>query len=113
MDLNSPTLRMSLLLMAATLPAMAAEPFECRWTEDRIVIDGKGDEPAWKKAAVIDGFGQPWLKAPGKKPAHTSVRLLWDREWLYFLAEMEDRDVSADLTEHDADLWTNDVFELF
>ncbi|HEX2747593.1 MAG TPA: PQQ-dependent sugar dehydrogenase, partial [Verrucomicrobiales bacterium] len=99
--------------LAMVLPAIGAEPFECRWTEEAIVIDGKGEEAAWKTAAVIDGFGQPWSKEPGQKPERTTVRLLWDREWLYFLAEMEDRDVWADRTEHDGDLWTNDVFELF
>lgn len=93
--------------------APGAEPFDCRWTEKPIVIDGHGDEPVWKTAVVIDGFGQPWLARPGKAPARTVVRLLWDREWLYFLAEMEDRDVWADLTQHDSDTWNNDVFEMF
>ncbi len=111
MELKSPMLRL-LPLALAILPACARAGFECRWTEERIVIDGKGDEPAWKTAAVIEGFARPWLKDSTQKPAATRVRLLWDREWLYFLAEMEDRDVWADLMEHDADLWTNDDFLL-
>src|SRR5690349_717644 len=112
MELNSIPVRVvpCLFLLA---PLQAAEPLECRWTEEKIVIDGKADETAWKAATVIDGFGQPWLKEPKSKPARTTVRLLWDREWIYFTAEMEDKDVWADLTEHDDDLWKNDVFELF
>ena len=104
----------ALTLMAGrTLAAPPNAPLECRWTEERMVMDGRAEEDAWRTAAVIDGFGQPWLAQPGKAPASTKVRLLWDREWLYFLAEMDDRDVWADLTEHDADTWNNDVFELF
>jgi hypothetical protein len=38
---------------------------------------------------------------------------LWDREYLYFFAAMEDTDLYADVTEHDGMTWENDVFELF
>jgi len=43
----------------------------------------------------------------------TSAKLLWDREYLYFFAEMEDSDLFADIAKHNAELWKNDVFELF
>ena len=88
--------------------------FECRWTEGPIVIDGKPNEEAWKNAQVIDRFYLPWLgdKARDAKTA-TKARLLWDREYLYFSADMEDTDLYADETKHDGMLWNNDVFELF
>src|SRR5688500_11415691 len=90
----------SLFIPILSLPPLGdetrpANAFECRWTEERIVIGGRADEGAWQAAMVIDGFGQPWLAEPGK-PAGTKVKLLWDREWLYFLAELEERDVWAD-----------------
>jgi uncharacterized repeat protein (TIGR03806 family) len=100
--------------IGASEPGAPATAFECRWAESPVVIDGKPDEAAWKNARVIDHFYLPWL---GKKsrPARTATkaRLLWDREYLYFSAEMEDTDLYADVTEHNGDLWTNDVFELF
>ncbi len=88
--------------------------FECRWTDTPITIDGKADEEAWKHAQVIDNFYLPWLgkNARAAKTA-TKAKLLWDRENLYFFAEMEDTDLYADVTEHDGQLWDNDVFELF
>lgn len=90
------------------------KPHECRFTELPITIDGKGDEKAWEAAEVIDHFGLPWLgeKARPAKTA-TKARLLWDLDNLYFFAEMVDTDLYADVTEHDGDTWTNDVFELF
>ena len=91
-----------------------AAAVECRWADTPIILDGTDDDPAWKHAQVIDAFGQPWLgdKAPALR-GKTRAKLLWDRDYLYFFAEMEDTDLFADVTEHDGDIWKNDVFELF
>jgi glucose/arabinose dehydrogenase len=88
--------------------------FECRWTDTPLTIDGKTDEAAWKHAQVIDNFYLPWLgeKARAARTA-TKARLLWDRENLYFFADMEDADLYAEVKEHDGQTWDNDVFELF
>jgi uncharacterized repeat protein (TIGR03806 family) len=88
--------------------------FQCRFTEQAIQIDGLGKDSAWQTAEVIDAFHLPWLgdKARASRTA-TKARLLWDRDYLYFLAEMEDHDLFADVTEKDGLLWNNDVFELF
>jgi len=92
---------------------MTAET-ECRWAATPITIDGRADEPAWQAAQVLDRFGLPWLKEDKRPPrTATEARLLWDRENLYFHAEMEDSDLYADVTEHDGQTWDNDVFELF
>lgn len=99
---------------AAETDSQPAKPHECRFTELPIAIDGKGDEKAWKTAEVIDQFSLPWLGKEAR-PAKTATkaRLLWDRDNLYFFAEMVDSDLYADVTEHDGDTWNNDVFELF
>jgi uncharacterized repeat protein (TIGR03806 family) len=97
-------------------PLKKAPPtkFECHWADTSITIDGVADEPAWKHAQEITAFHLPWLgeKARMARTA-TTAKLLWDREYLYFFAEMEDTDLFADVTEHDGALWDNDVFELF
>ncbi len=88
--------------------------FECRWAETPLMVDGKAGEAAWKQAQIIDNFGVPWLGAKAR-PARTATkaRLLWDREYLYFFADMQDADLYADVKEHDGQTWNNDVFELF
>jgi hypothetical protein len=100
---------------AATPAAPAVTEFECRFAEGPITVDGKADEPAWAGARVIDAFRVPWAPAgpAGEPRSPTRARLLWDDEHLYFVAEMTDRDLYADLTEHQGELWYNDVFELF
>ena len=92
----------------APLNAPPPTAFECRFT------DAPPDEAAWKGAQPITSFHLPWLgdKARMGRTA-TTAKLLWDREYLYFAADMEDSHIVADITEHDGDLWKNDVFELF
>lgn len=100
----------------ATPVAVAAVPaFECRFATGPITVDGKADEPAWAAAQVIDAFQISWAPAgPARTPrSPTRARLLWDDEHLYFFAEMRDRDLYADITQRQGELWYNDVFELF
>jgi glucose/arabinose dehydrogenase len=77
-------------------------------------MDGKGDDEAWRHAQVIDNFYLPWLGNKAR-PARTktSARLLWDREYLYFLADMQDSDLYANAREHESQTGDNDIFELF
>ncbi|HZT80412.1 MAG TPA: carbohydrate-binding family 9-like protein [Gemmataceae bacterium] len=97
--------------IAADAPPTA---FECRWADRPITLDGKADEEAWKHAQVIDQFYLPWLGRKARKArTATKARLLWDREYLYFFADLEDADLYADIKEHDGMIWENDVFELF
>lgn len=115
----------SLLLAGCCLPsviagaqasqgAQAVEAVECHWAPSPPVIDGKLDEAVWGRAQVMENFQMGWL-ADGQRtpPTATKARFLWDNEYLYFAAEMEDTDVSAKITEHDGKLWSEDVFELF
>ena len=88
--------------------------FECRWTDSPITIDGRADEPAWKNAQVIDHFLIPWKKGKDRLPLEaTSAKVLWDREYFYYFAEMKDSDLNAVVNEHNGKIWTDDAFELF
>jgi glucose/arabinose dehydrogenase/mono/diheme cytochrome c family protein len=103
-----------LVAAGAASSAWGAEPLECRWASTPPKIDGRLNDPAWKDAQVIENFTSAWLpEGQRKPPTATKARLLWDREYLYFSAEMEDWDVFANVTEQDGPIWTCDVFELF
>ncbi|MBI5768633.1 MAG: PQQ-dependent sugar dehydrogenase [Verrucomicrobia bacterium] len=98
-------------LLASIRGADAA--LECRWADTPPVIDGKGDEAVWQRASVISDFKQGWLPGVPAPRQGTRARLLWDREWIYFLAELDDADVTAEVRAHDGPMWKNDVFEIF
>src|SRR5687768_14488886 len=100
------------VLLAAEPPPRDRE-FLCRCADSPIKVDGVADEEAWKSAEMVDHFYQPWQKDAPRARTATKARLLWDRENLYFFAEMEDADLYADVKEHDGMAWENDVFELF
>jgi hypothetical protein len=84
---------------------------ECRWATTRIRVDGRLDESAWEKAQELTGFSNFWDKKPSTTV--TSARLLWDDQYFYFAADMEDYDLYADVTERNGMTWLNDVFEIF
>src|SRR5205085_1884778 len=76
----------------------AVRKAECRWARDRIRIDGVIDEVAWDRAPALRDFAVFWEK---RKPrTATTARLLWDANYLYFCAEMEDEDLYATVREH-------------
>jgi len=87
---------------------------DCLWATGPIKIDGNATEPAWSGATVFEDYHLAWL-GEKDRPAKTKTRtrLLWDSEYLYFTAEMEDTDLFADVTRQDDDTWNNDVWELF
>jgi hypothetical protein len=91
------------------VPAVRAA--ECRRATGPIRIDGKLDEPAWQRAPVLKDFAVYWEHRVPKTA--TRARLLWDDDYLYFAADMDDSDLYADVTEHNGMCWFNDVFELF
>jgi hypothetical protein len=84
---------------------------ECRRVQGAIKIDGVIDEAAWDKAQLLQDFAAYWDRR--KARSATRARLLWDDEFLYFCADMEDVDLYGDVKEHNGMAWLNDVFELF
>src|SRR5262245_28652549 len=84
---------------------------ECRWATGTINIDGRLDEPAWGTSEELTGFSTYWERKPGTTT--TSARLMWDDQYFYFSAVMEDYDLYADITERNGMTWLNDVFEIF
>jgi glucose/arabinose dehydrogenase len=64
---------------ASAEPGPKSAAVECRWTDAAPKIDGDPSDPAWPGAATLDAG-----------PGGGTVRLLWDREFLYFAAELSD-----------------------
>lgn len=78
-----------------------------------IAIDGKLDEPAWKKAAWTEKFMDIEADLKPKPRFRTQVKMLWDDNYLYFGAELEEPDVWATLTTRDSIIYLDNDFEVF
>lgn len=92
---------------------LAPQQYVCRKAAAPLVIDGKLDEAAWRDApwtrtfADIEGARKP------KPRFQTRAKLLWDDQYLYIAAELEEPHVWATLTNHDAVIFQDPDFEVF
>ena len=123
-------LRFAILVAIATLatPSNAQEKLANDWDRMRdivpqgyvchrangsITIDGKLDDPSWQAAAWTKDFAD--IEGGRKpKPAYrTRAKMLWDDDYFYVAAELEEPQVWATLTEHDAVIFQDNDFEVF
>jgi hypothetical protein len=79
----------------------------------RITVDGKLDEPGWAAAA----WSEPFVDIEGDSRArprhHTRAKMLWDDEFFYVVAEMEEPDLWGTLTARDSVIFRDNDFEIF
>lgn len=103
-----------LALAAAGSAAYAAEPPLSTYTVTRaagqIAIDGKIDEAAWSKAKE---FTMTETNTGKPVPRKSTVKFLWDDQYLYAAFYCEDPDAWATYTKEDDKLWEEEVVELF
>lgn len=95
--------------------AVLTEPrsYNCFRTTDPIKIDGNLDETSWAKAQSsekfvdIRGEGYPIPSKP------TTVKMLWDDEYLYIGATLMEDNIVANLTQRDTIIYYDNDFEVF
>jgi hypothetical protein len=110
-----PLFCLAALVVSASAQAPLAAPlsYECHRTPTPIHIDGKLDDPAWKKAPWTSDF----LDIEGaSKPIprfRTRAKMLWDDKYLYIAAELEEPNVTGTLTKHDSVIFHDNDFEVF
>jgi hypothetical protein len=78
-----------------------------------INIDGKLDEPAWVSAAWTDAFVDIEGDSHGRPRFLTRAKMLWDDEYFYVAAEMEEPDLWGTLRERDSVIFHDNDFEIF
>lgn len=83
------------------------------FTSDPVLIDGEINENTWRMAAWSDLFVDI---EGGKRPSprfKTRVKMLWDEDFLYIAADMEEPDVWAALSKRDQIVFHDNDFEVF
>ncbi|UZR99875.1 carbohydrate-binding family 9-like protein [Chondrinema litorale] len=100
-------------VLAQTLKDSNPESYWCYKTKGSLNIDGKLDESSWQdvewsKAFVdIEGDKKP------KPYFETKVKMLWDDEYLYIAAQLEETDVWATYDKRDMVIFHENDFEVF
>lgn len=87
--------------------------YDCRHTTGPIHIDGKLDDAAWKQAEWTSDFVDIEGAVKPKPRFRTRAKMLWDENYLYIAAELEEPDVKATLTQHDSVIFHDNDFEVF
>jgi hypothetical protein len=96
-------------------PAIPFSPprYICYRTPAPLAIDGRLDEPAWRKAAWTEDFVDIEGSLKQKPRFRTRAKMLWDAGCLYIGAELEEPDVWATLTRRDSIIFQDNDFEVF
>ncbi|MFO1511658.1 MAG: sugar-binding protein [Verrucomicrobiota bacterium] len=85
----------------------------CHYTATPVLIDGKLDDPAWSGATWTTDFVDIEGDAKPKPRFRTRAKMLWDDEYLYIAAELEEPHVWGTLTNHDSVIFYDPDFEVF
>jgi hypothetical protein len=103
------------LTVAATAQTGGVPPksYECYRAVTPPRIDGKLDDPAWRSAAWTTDFVDIEGAAKPLPRFRTRAKMLWDDQYLYIAAEIEEPNVQASLTEHDTVIFHDNDFEVF
>jgi hypothetical protein len=80
--------------------------YDCRRTDESIVVDGRLDEPAWPRAA----WSTPFVKMDTGAPValESRIALLWDDDCLYAAFKYEDHEIWGTHVEHHDHVYHND-----
>jgi hypothetical protein len=93
------------------VPTIAAPK---RARAETITIDGVAEEPAWRRAPVLELTGVATGERDTKSPVQGTVKLLWDDLGLYLAFDVQDGNVTGGFakTDRDPHLWTRDTVEI-
>lgn len=87
--------------------------YDCRYTGAPVKVDGRLDDPVWKLAPSTDLFVDIEGEKKPRPRFATRAKMLWDTQYFYVAAEMEEPDVWATLTKHDSVIFHDNDFEVF
>ncbi|MCB0706798.1 MAG: carbohydrate-binding family 9-like protein [Saprospiraceae bacterium] len=101
------------LVAQLNYPIPHPEGYVCYKANSPILIDGKMDESDWSQAVWTADF----VDIEGsKKPVpyqKTRVKMLWDSNYFYFAAELEEPHLWATLTQRDTVIFYDKDMEIF
>ena len=91
----------------------APRRYVCRRTDGPVTVDGRLAEQAWQAAACTEDFVDN--EGPRKpEPAYrTAVRMLWDDNYFYVAAHLDEPHVWGTIEQRDAVIYHDNDFEVF
>jgi hypothetical protein len=87
--------------------------YVCLKVYEKPLIDGRLDKSFWEKASWSEEFVDIEGDIKPRPSKKTRFKMLWDDEYLYFGAELEEDQIWATLTERDCVIFQDNDFEIF
>jgi hypothetical protein len=94
-------------------PGQTPKRYTCYRAVTPLRIDGHMGDAAWRDAPWTDRFVDIEGAAKPRPRFHTRAKMLWDDDYLYIGAELEEPHVWATLNEHDSVIFHDNDFEVF
>ncbi len=91
----------------------APPQYVCYRAAEPLRVDGRLDEPAWRKSAWTEDFIDIEGELKPKPRFRTRAKMLWDENYFYLGAELEEPDIWATLTQRDSIIYQDNDFEVF
>ncbi|PSL49512.1 carbohydrate binding protein with CBM9 domain [Chitinophaga niastensis] len=121
------TIRIIILIIIITVQTASAQTFSesfrpftgtpqnyvCYHTNDSIIIDGKMDEAAWQQVSWSADFKDIEGDAKPAPSLRTRLKMLWNQQYLYIAATLQEPHVWGTLKDHDAIIFQDNDFEVF
>ncbi len=90
-----------------------SKTYVCYRADEVLTIDGMPDESSWEKAEWTDLFVDIEGDLKPKPTQNTRVKMLWNNDYLYIFAELEEENIWAYLENHDEVVYHDNDFEVF
>lgn len=87
--------------------------YTARMAKRPIKVDGKLNEHDWKQAVLISNFEDIEGAAKPKPTYSTEVKMMWDSQYLYIGAVLEEPHLWGTLKKHDDIIYRDHDFEVF
>ena len=91
----------------------APRQFVCYRPSGSLTIDGRLDEPSWKAAAWTAPFVDILGDGAPRPRFATRAKMLWDDDYFYFAADLEEPHLWGTLTARDSVIFQDNDFEIF
>jgi hypothetical protein len=89
------------------------ERYVCYRAAGPLVVDGRLDEPSWEMAAWTSTFLDIEGDLRPRPRFRTRAKMLWDDDYFYVAADMEEPHLWATVAERDVPVLANHDFEVF
>ena len=104
------------LVKAQTIRSSAStseKKYKARMAKQPIKVDGKLNEHSWKQAVLISDFEDIEGANKPKPTFSTTVKMMWDSQYLYIGAVLEEPHLWGTLKKHDDIIYRDHDFEVF